>query len=159
VPLSERAKHHERYDRYLTDELFPYVRARASQAARCRGLRLQSRRLSCSQRRGPAFRLVAKAVCLSGVYDVPRFLDCYWDLIAYCNSPIAYIANIGEGWITRLCRIDRVIARGEYVALAEDNRRFDAVLLQKCIPRHGRIWQGGYGHDWAHWNAAARRLL
>jgi esterase/lipase superfamily enzyme len=158
VPLSERGKRHERYDRYLTDELFPYVRARAKRPdAGVFGCSLGAYHAANVAGRHPD--LVTKAVCLSGAYDVHRFLDGYWDLIAYYNSPVAYSANMGEGWITRLRRIDWVIATGEYDALADDNRRFDAVLSQKGIPRHAKIWRGVYGYDCAHCNEAARRLL
>jgi esterase/lipase superfamily enzyme len=158
VPPYERGKRHERYDRYLTDELFPYVRARAKRPdAGVFGCSFGAYHAANVAGRHPD--MVTKAVCLSGVFDVHRFLDGYWDLTAYYNSPVAYIANMDESWLARLRRIDWILATGEYDFLAEDNRRFDEVLSQRGIPHYTEIWHGIYGHDWPSWNEAAARLL
>jgi esterase/lipase superfamily enzyme len=158
VPPAARAPRHERYDAYLQEEIVPFVRHRAG--------RHDMGAFGCSfggyhtaNFAGRHPETVTKAVCFSGVYDVSRFTDGYWDDGDYFNSPAAYIPNMDAAWTAKLARIDWVIATGEYDALAPDNRRFDAILTDKGIPHHTEIWPGINGHDWDSWNAAVVRLL
>jgi esterase/lipase superfamily enzyme len=158
VPPAERPERHQRYDRYLTGELFPYVRARAQRAqAGVFGCSFGAYHAANFAGRHP--ELVSKAVCFSGVYDVRRFLNGYWDLNAYFNSPVDYIANMDQEWVARLSGVEWIVATGEYDSLVEDNRRFGQVLSQKGIPNHTEIWPGVFGHDWPFWKEAAPRLL
>ena len=103
--------------------------------------------------------VVSKAVCLSGVYDVRRFTDGYWDHTDYANSPAEYVADLDESASARLRRVEWVLATGEYDALVEDHRRFDRVLTAKGIPHVAELWPGINGHDWPFWNDAVARLL
>ncbi|MFY9781373.1 MAG: alpha/beta hydrolase-fold protein [Candidatus Baltobacteraceae bacterium] len=158
VEPAERGRRHERYDRYLVEELFPYVLTRAQRAhAGVFGCSFGAYHAANFAGRHP--ELVTKAVCFSGVYDLRRFLDGYWDETAYFNSPADYIANMDEAWVERLRGVEWVIATGEYDSLVEESRRFDAVLAGKGIPRHTEIWPGVFGHDWPFWIEALPRLL
>ncbi len=158
IPPSERGVRHEQYDAYLAQELVPYVRERARFA--------QMGTFGCSfgayhaaNFAGRHPDIVSKAVCLSGVYDVHRFVNGYWDERDYFNSPADYIANMNGEVLTRLGHLEWVVATGEYDSLVADNRRFAALLAAKGLPVHAEIWPGVFGHDWPFWNEAVQRLL
>ncbi len=158
VEPSARGARHERYDAYLRDELTPYVQRRAS--------RRELGTFGCSFGAYHAANFAArhpdvatKAVCFSGVYDVRRFTDGYWDDVDYAHSPADYIAGLDTAQAQRLHGVDWIIATGEYDALVDDNRRFDAVLTRQGIPHLTEIWPGINGHDWPEWNGAVARLL
>jgi esterase/lipase superfamily enzyme len=153
-----RGVRHERYDAYVRDEVMPYVQQRA--------LRHDVGVFGCSfgayhaanfAARHPD--VVTKAVCLSGVYDVRRFTDGYWDHLDYANSPADFVADLDADAAARLRRIEWVLATGEFDALVEDHRRFDRVLTAKGIPHVGELWPGVNGHDWPFWSDAVERLL
>jgi esterase/lipase superfamily enzyme len=153
-----RGPRHERYDAYVRDEVVPYVRDRAQRADL--GL------LGCSfggyhaaNFAGRHPELVTKMVAFSGVFDVRRFTDGYWDDTDYYNSPADFIANAWGDQLEQLRRVQWVIATGEYDALAPDNRRFDGILSERGIGHHTEIWPGVNGHDWPSWNDAVVRLL
>jgi len=158
APPIARGRRHEQYDGYVRGEVVPY-------AQQC-GNRHDVGVFGCSfgayhaaNFAGRHPEVVSKAVCFSGVYDVGRFTDGYWDDTDYFNSPVAYIANMDASWLARLRVIDWVIATGEYDALVNDNRNFAAVLTRQGIPNHTEIWPGVNGHDWEFWNDAVVRLL
>jgi esterase/lipase superfamily enzyme len=154
----DRAPRHERYDAYVRSEVVPFVQYRAGRPDMgAFGCSFGGYHAANFAGRHP--ESVTKAVCFSGVYDVSRFTDGYWDDADYFNSPAMYIANMDAAAIAPLARIDWVIATGEFDALAPDNRRFDAVLTAKGIPHHTEIWPGINGHDWPSWNDAVVRLL
>jgi len=158
VPPEARGKRHERYDAYLTTEVVPYVRNRAERGdLGVFGCSFGAYHAANFAGRHP--ELSDKAVCFSGVYDVRRFTDGYWDDTDYYNSPADYIGNMDAGWVARLCRVAWVVATGEHDSLVEDNRRFAEVLSSKGIPNHTEIWPGVFGHDWPFWNEAVTRLL
>jgi esterase/lipase superfamily enzyme len=158
VPPAMRGPRHEQYDAYLAEELVPYVRHRAQRTdLGVFGCSFGGYHASNFAGRHP--ELVSKAVCFSGVYDVRRFTDGYFDTTDYLNSPLDYIANMDGAGIARLARIEWVIATGEFDSLAADNRRFSGLLSSKGIPNHTEIWEGVFGHDWPFWNEAVKRLL
>ena len=103
--------------------------------------------------------VVRKAVLFLGLYDIHRFVDGYWDDLCYFHCPAAYIANMDADWVSRLFRVEWVIATGEYDSLVDDNRRFAALLNSKGIPNRTEIWPGVFGHDWPFWKDNLIRFL
>ncbi len=153
-----RGARHEKYDAYLRDELTPYVQQRAGRGELGTfGCSFGAYHAANFAARHPD--VVSKAVCLSGVYDVRRFTDGYWDEVDHAHSPADYIADLGEAEVRRLRGIEWVVATGEFDALVEDNRRFDEILSSRAIPHRTEIWPGINGHDWPYWNDAVVRLL
>jgi esterase/lipase superfamily enzyme len=155
---AQRAPRQEQYDAYLRYEVVPYVWDRAQRGdIGLYGCSFGGYHVANFAGRHP--EIVVKALSLSGVYDVHRFTDGYWDDTDYYNSPVDFIANMDGGWVERLRHVEWINATGEYDALAPDNRRLDAVLSAKGIPHRTEIWPGVNGHDWPFWNEAVLRLL
>jgi len=153
-----RGIRHEQYDAYLAQELAPYVLQRSAfPQLGTFGCSFGAYHAANFAGRHPD--LASKAVCLSGVYDVRRFVDGYWDERDYFNSPADYIANMSGEALARLAHVQWVVATGEYDSLVEDNRRFAAILAGKGLPLQAEIWPGVFGHDWPFWIEAVQRLL
>lgn len=158
APPAVRGARHEQYDAYLRTELVPYVQDRARRGdVGTFGCSFGAYHAANFAGRHPD--VVTKAVCFSGLYDVHRFLDGYWDDIDYFNCPTAYIPNMDGDWTNRLAHLDWVIATGEYDSLVTPNREFSNLLWSKGIPNHTEIWPGVFGHDWPFWNGNVARLL
>jgi esterase/lipase superfamily enzyme len=153
-----RARRQDQYDRYLAEELVPFVRHKAGRA----DLIAYGASFGAYHAVNLALRHpeeVARVVAFSGVYDVHRFLDGYWDDTCYFHCPTAYVANYPAEWIERTRRVEIVIATGEHDHLVANTREFAALLRAKGIPVHEEIWPGVFGHDWPFWIEHLRRLV
>lgn len=153
-----RARRHDEYDRYLRFELLPYVadRARDANLAVC-GASFGAYHAANVAARYPG--LVTKAICLSGLYTIARYLDGYWDDTCYYHSPAAYVANMDAAWSRRLASVEWVVATGEHDALVSENRDFADLLRRKGASVRSEFWPGVNGHDWPFWNDAIRRFI
>src|ERR1035441_10083919 len=103
--------------------------------------------------------VVTKAICFSGLYDVYQFLDGYWDDTCYYHTPMAYIANMDDGWKEKLRQVDGVAAPGENDSLARQNREFAALLERQGQRVWAEFWPGVFGHDWPFWKEHIRRFI
>jgi esterase/lipase superfamily enzyme len=148
---SQRALRQTQYDAYLRDEMIPYMQHAGDRydvgAFGCSFGGYHAANLAA---RYPG--LVSKAVCLSGVYDIHRFLDGYWDENCY------FVPNMDDEWTGRLRDVQWTIATGEYDSLVNDNRQFSQLLWSRSVPNYEEIWPGVFGHDWPWWNDAVRRF-
>jgi esterase/lipase superfamily enzyme len=157
APPSYRAFRQTQYDAYLRDELAPYVQKAAGRADMgVFGCSFGAYHAANFAARYPG--VVTKAVCLSGIYDIHRFVGGYWDDSCYFNCPTAYIPNMNDEWIEKLRGVQWTIATGEQDSLAQQSRDFSALLWSKGVPNHCEIWPGVFGHDWPWWNEAVRRF-
>ena len=97
VPSALRGVRHAQYDAYLRYELIPYIQTRAQRPdLGVFGCSFGAYHAANLAGRYPG--IVTKAVCFSGLNDIHRFLDGYWDDIDYYNCPTAYIANMDSEW-------------------------------------------------------------
>jgi esterase/lipase superfamily enzyme len=157
VPPKERVRRHEAYDRYLRDEMFPYIGSRAGGNIAAVGASFGAYHAANVAGRYP--EVVTKAICLSGLYDVDQFLDGYWDDACYFHTPMAYIANADEVGRERLRAVEWVVATGENDSLARENRAFAALLERQGQRVHAEFWPGVFGHDWPFWKEHIRRFI
>jgi len=153
-----RARRHDQYDQYMRREFLPHIFHRAgTEDLAVYGASFGAYHAVNLAARYP--EIIRKAVLFSGVYDIHRFLDGYWDETCYFHCPTAYIANMDSEWCNRLSRIEWVIATGEHDSLIEENRDFAGLLSAKGIPNHAEFWSGVFGHDWPWWKANLSRFL
>ena len=153
-----RAARHMQYDSYLRNEMVPYIFNRAQRGdLAVYGASFGAYHASNFASRHPD--VVARAICFSGVYDIHSFLDAYWDENCYFNCPVANIPNMDGEWVSKLSRVDWVIATGEHDTLVQKNREFSELLWSKGIPNHAEFWPGVFGHDWPWWRENLRRFV
>jgi esterase/lipase superfamily enzyme len=93
------------------------------------------------------------ALCLSGTYDLEKYLDGQMNLDFYYSSPLHFLPSLGDG--EQLQRL-----RGRFVLLAygggrwespEESWRVANLLGSKGVPNRVDAWGEEYDHDWPTW--------
>src|ERR1035437_4735101 len=120
TPPADRARRHDEYDRYLRDEMLPYITSRTGGNIVTVGASFGAYHAANVAARYPG--VVTKAICFSGIYDVYQFLDGYWDDTCYFHTPMATIANMDEAWKKKLRQVEWVGATGEDASLVKQTR-------------------------------------
>jgi len=167
VPPARRNERHEAYDRYVVDEVVPFVRNH------CRhpDVRIMANGCSMGAYHAVNFYLrhpdvFAGTIALSGLYrlDRPEFGLQAADLPAvYFNSPLAYLPGLSDPWYLDRYREGTMIVcvgQGAWEEEAvEDTRHLDAVCRQKGIPAWFDYWGGDVNHDWPWWYRQMNHFL
>ncbi len=155
---SYRVHRHDQYDQYVASELIPFIRGRAQRDDVITfGASFGGYHAANFSFRHPD--LVSRMISFSGVFDIHRFLDGYWDETCYFHCPTAYIANYNDEWVARAGRLGIVVATGEHDHLVQASRDFASLLTSKGIAVHQEIWPGVLGHDWPWWREHLRRFV
>ncbi|MBI3450160.1 MAG: esterase family protein [Acidobacteria bacterium] len=155
---ADRVRRHDAYDRYLANEVIPLIRNKAQRDDPVVfGASFGAYHAVNFSFRHP--EMAGRVVAFSGVYDIHRFLDGYWDDLCYFHCPVAYVPNYDGDWVSKVSRLGVVVATGEHDHLVQANRDFAALLSAKGIPVHCEIWQGAFGHDWPFWRNNLRRFV
>jgi esterase/lipase superfamily enzyme len=155
---ADRVRRHDQYDRYLATEVVPLIRSKAQRE----DIVTYGASFGAYHAVNFAFRhpdMISRIVSFSGVYDIHRFLDGWWDETCYFHCPTAYIANYDAEWVGRASRMGIVVATGEHDHLVQANRDFAGLLGAKGIPVHCEIWPGVNGHDWPFWRDNLGRFV
>lgn len=155
---SGRIRRHDQYDQYLRHELVPYIEHRTGR----NDLIVYGASLGAYHAANFAARYpdhVGRAVLFSGIYSIDRFLDGFWNDLAYFHSPPAYIANMHGEAAHRLSWVEWFVATGEHDHAVDENRRFADLLRSKGAPVHSEFWPGQFGHDWPWWREHLRRFV
>jgi esterase/lipase superfamily enzyme len=93
------------------------------------------------------------ALCVSGTYDLTRWLRGQMTSDFYFSSPFHYLPTLDEGAQLRWLRRRFVIlchGRGR-AEEPEQSWRMAAVLGQKGIPNRVDEWGSEWPHDWVSW--------
>ena len=155
---ADRVRNHDRFDRYLSEEMMPMVAARAGRDdIAVYGASLGGFHAVNFAARHP--EQVARCIALSGLFDINRLLDGYWDESCYYHSPVAFVSNMDDEWLNRIRSVEWVIATGETDSLVGETRNFTDILRQRHVDVHSEIWPGVFGHDWPYWKEHLRRFL
>lgn len=154
----DRVRRHDQYDRYMHGEILPFVTQRAGRD----DVALFGASFGAYHAMNLGCRYpeeVSSIISFSGLFDIHRYLDGYWDELCYYHCPTAYVANMDAHWVGLLSRLQIVVATGEFDHLADANREMIGILQRKGIPVTGEIWTGTFGHDWPFWSEHINRFL
>ncbi|MGH9174696.1 MAG: esterase family protein [Vicinamibacterales bacterium] len=154
---SERAQRHAQYDQYLRDEVVPFSEQRnPGSPLMISGASFGAYHAVTFALRYP--HLVTRAIGMSGLYDISRFVRGYASDDVDSYNPVAIVANENNpGRLERLRQIDIVLAVGDE-PLRESNRRLSALLTDKGIPHTLNI-SDDWVHDWSSWAEMLRLYL
>lgn len=163
IPGRQKAIRHQQYNRYIAEEVVPYISAKCGgslPAIYTSGVSLGALHAVNSFLRRPD--LFEGTIGMSGVYDLKSYAKGYFDDDVYFNSPIDYMPNMGQGpTLEALRRKDKVFllsGKGEY----EDPHaswQLGEILGQKGIPNWVDLWGEEYRHDWPTWRAMLPDVL
>lgn len=152
------ARIQNRYDEFVYHELVPAIRADCKSPEAeivVAGPSIGAfNALAATCRHPDAF---SKAICMSGTYDLSRFLDGPVTKDYYESSPLHFLPGATEGpWLDRLRSRFVLIAhgRGRWEDPAQSWRIADA-LGSRGIPNRVDEWGEEWDHDWPTW----RRML
>jgi esterase/lipase superfamily enzyme len=147
---AQRALRQTQYDRYLVEEVVPFT--------------LQENAHPFLVAAGPSFGayhavnfafrhppLVGRVLGMSGIYDIKRFTDGYYDDNVYFNNPLDFVANEHDSdRLAALRRLDIILAVGRDDPLLGQNQALSRLLWSKNVWHALRIWDG-FAHDWPVW--------
>ena len=148
--VADRAKRHDQYDRYVLDEVLPFLDGCnpnpfvITAGASFGGYHAVNFGLRHPER-------VGRVLSMSGLCDITRFTDGYYDQAVYFNNPCDFIANEHDpARLEKLRGVDVILAVGRDDALCESNRRLSHLLWGKGVWHALRVWDG-WAHDWPFW--------
>ena len=149
-----RIELHERWFRYITDELIPDVRHYDSETFIVTGCSMGGFHAGNFFFRRPD--LFDTLVALSGLYYAGYFFPNYNDGLIYENSPYDFLRNMPDDhyyWNEyRKRRIIMCVGQGAWEdELLESTRQMDALLKSKIVPAWIDYWGYDSAHDWAWW--------
>ncbi len=159
IPPQDRIIRHMQYDRYLHDEVVPFLRSKNSAPKfAVTGCSFGGYHSANFGLKYPG--LVSHIISFGGAFDIKQFLGGYYNENAYFNNPIDFIAGTSDNvQLDRYRAQEIVLATGETDICLPQNLRFADVLARKCIPCKLDVWGNGTGHDWPWWQAMAVKYL
>lgn len=149
-----RLEQHARYERFLIDELLPYIYATGG------GPRPVST-AGCSFGAFYAVNTALKhpgrfdwALGLSGRYRTATFLEGHSSDAAYFNAPLAYVPGLrgDDLHAARSVSATLVVGRGAYEGRCiAETAQMASVLKERGIPCELDAWGHDVSHEWSWW--------
>jgi esterase/lipase superfamily enzyme len=152
---ADRARRHEDYDRYITNELVPSIRHRVGEDATLltTGVSMGGYHSANFFFRHPD--IFDSLISLSGLFQLNMFTGGYMDENVYFNSPLHYLCNMEDPWYLERYRRSRIIICAGQGAwedeMVHDVNEMRRVLEQKNIPAWIDLWGADVNHDWPWW--------
>lgn len=162
APVEHRARRHNDYVRYITDEVVPLARAEAGRetiwATGCSVGAFHAANLFF--RRPDLFDGV---IAISGVYHARHFVGDYNDDDVYFNSPLSYLPELRDPWHLERYRRSRIVicvgqGSWEDESIA-DTHQLQEILYHKGVPATFDYWGHDVEHHWHWWQRMLRHHL
>jgi len=150
----DRARRHEDYDRYLANEVMPFVRGLTGrETAWAAGASMGAYHAANALFRHPD--LFDGLVAMSGLYQLRMFVGDAVDDAVYFNSPLLFLPGLEDPWYLdrfRAAKIAVVVGQGAWEEeMVADTRALEEVLRAKSIPAVVDYWGHDVDHDWPWW--------
>ena len=160
VPPRQRVERHLAYERYVLQEVVPFIKARSRHSeigvAGCSFGGYHA--VNISLRHPDVMRF---CLSLGGAFDIKQFIDGYYDEDCYFNNPVDYLPNLNDAWYLDRCRTGyrMILGTGECDLCLEQNRRLSELLDRKAIPHVLDVWGDGAAHDWPWWQRMIAKFV
>jgi esterase/lipase superfamily enzyme len=155
IPPAERVQRHEDYDRYITQEVVPFIHQRQQSETMLltTGCSMGGYHSANFFFRHPD--IFDSLISLSGLFQVKMFIGDYMDDRVYFNSPLLYLSNLEDAWyLERYRRSDIIICAGQGAwedAMNADILGMKRILEEKQIPAWIDLWGYDVNIDWPWW--------
>jgi esterase/lipase superfamily enzyme len=152
----DRARRHEDYDRYIVEEVVPFMRQHSGNTQE----RFMTTGVSMGGYHSANFffrhpDIFDTVIAISGLFRLNHFIGDYVDDNVYFNSPLAYLPNLTDPAILDLLRNSRIIICAGQGAwedeMLHDAQALRGILEAKNIPHWIDIWGSDVNHDWPWW--------
>lgn len=156
VHPADRAKRHEDYDQYITQEVVPFMRQHCGNTKQ----KLISTGCSMGAYHSANFffrhpDIFDTLIALSGLFQLRMFVGDYVDDNVYFNTPLYYLPNLSDHWYLEQYRQSNIIicvGQGAWEdAMLEDAFTLKRILEEKNVPAWIDIWGHDVNHDWPWW--------
>lgn len=153
-----RAWRQEQYDAYLLNEVLPLTRTINDNPF----LITTGTSFGAYHAANFAFRhpeLVGRMIGLSGLYDIRRFTNGFYNETIYRNNPVDFIAGEHDhARLEALRRQDIIFVTGQDDAFRANNEWMSSLLWEKGVGNALRLWDG-WAHDWPWWREMIVRYI
>jgi len=162
--VDQRMRHHAAYERFVLDDLVPYIRRD------CRSPQVKMVASGCSV--GALYTSLfvlkhpetfARGLCLSGRYRASHFTGGQSNDDLYFNDPLAFLPNLHGGpleHVRRQAHLTLVVGRGRFEGdCLPETLELGGLLHQKRIPNHVAVWGDDSIHDYGWWKKQVRHYL
>jgi esterase/lipase superfamily enzyme len=159
LPLEERARRHSVYERWILDDVVPFIRDDAGGA-----LEIAVTGPSFGAYHAANFALkhahvFPLAICQSGVYDVSVVGWGERGDAVYFNNPMDYVGHL-QGthldWLRRQVSLVLLCGQGQWedtTGALESTKAFAGLLSEKGIRHELDLWGHEWPHDWPSWRS------
>lgn len=149
-----RIEQHERWFRYITDELLPNIKHNPEQMFMTTGASMGGFHAANFFFRRPD--LFNGCICLSGLYHAAYGFDGWMNELVYQNSPQDFLQQMpwNHPWLEkyRQSKIVFCVGQGRWEdELLWSTREMDRILCEKQIPAWFDYWGFDIDHDWPFW--------
>lgn len=144
----------QQFDRFIANEVVPLIREDCQSESievMTAGASIGAFNALVSICRHPD--LFNRAICMSGTFDLEKWLEGRWFDEYHHQSPIQFVPGLPEGW-----QLNQL--RERFVLLAtgqgknedpEESWKVAKALGQKAIPNRVDLWEADWEHDWMTW--------
>ena len=155
-----RARRHEQWMHYITDEFVPFMRDMVNHRndwTGYPGIMVFGCSLGATHAVNLFYRrpdLFDRLLALSGIYNADYGFDGYMDEVVYMNSPVHYMANlpVDHPFIREFNQKKSVICvgLGDW-EVPDSTRELHHILMNKGIHTWVDYWGYDCSHDWSWW--------
>jgi esterase/lipase superfamily enzyme len=144
----------QQYDKFITNEIVPLIRRDCNHdqiEIMTGGASIGAfNALVCICRHPEIFN---RAICLSGTYDIQKWLEGQWYDEFYHQSPLHFVPGLPEGdHLNRLRQRFILLASGQGAHEAPDESwKVAEILGSKYISNRVDLWDHTWKHDWTTW--------
>lgn len=150
----DRALRHAAYDRYLTDEVVPFIKNYGDLPITPTGCSMGAYHAVNFFFRYPY--LCDSVIALSGLYRLNLFIGDYMDDEVYLQTPLAYLPNMQRQDFLERYRQSKIfvgVGQGAWEEdMLADTIALKRILDEKQIPAFIDIWGHDVNHDWPWWH-------
>jgi esterase/lipase superfamily enzyme len=153
---ADRARRHQDYDRYIVEEVAPFIRKHCGDTKEkfmTTGVSMGAFHAANFFFRHPD--VFDAVIAISGLFRLNHFIGDYMDEDVYFNTPLAYLPNMNDPWYLDQYRQSRIIVctgQGAWEdEMLADTHALKGILEAKGIPHWIDIWGGDVNHDWPWW--------
>jgi esterase/lipase superfamily enzyme len=157
VHPADRARRHQDYDRYIVEEVVPFMRQHSrntDQKFMTTGVSMGAYHAANFFFRHPD--IFDTVVAISGLYRLNHFVCDYMDDNVYFNAPLDYLPNLLDSQYLDQYRQSHIIVcvgQGAWEdEMLRDTLELKHILDQKGIPHWIDIWGYDVNHDWPWWH-------
>lgn len=154
-----RIRRHLRYERYVMDEVMPFLEAENPQPFRI----IAGTSLGGYHAANLAFqhpRKFGKLISLGGAFNIRQFLGRYRGPEVRACHPEEYVAGLEDPEALQALRaLDIRLVVGENDFCRPSTEALAGVLASRNIPAALDIWGDGADHGWPAWTAMIRKHI